>query len=33
MSDRAFVRTDFRTSWSPDGSANVAWRSGIGFDF
>jgi hypothetical protein len=33
VSDRAFIRTDFRTSFSPDRNVNVAWRSGVGFDF
>lgn len=33
LSDRVFIRTDFRTSFSPDGSVNVGWRTGVGFDF
>jgi hypothetical protein len=33
VSERAFIRTDLRTSWSSDGLAAMAWRNGIGFDF
>ena len=33
VSERAFIRTDLRTSWSSDGLATMAWRNGIGFDF
>ncbi len=33
VSERAFVRTDLRTSWSSDGLTTLAWRNGIGFDF
>jgi hypothetical protein len=33
VSERAFIRTDIRTSWSSDGLAALAWRSGVGFDF
>jgi len=33
VSERAFIRTDIRTSWSSDGLAALAWRSGVGVDF
>jgi hypothetical protein len=33
VSERAFIRTDIRTSWSSDGLDALAWRSGVGFDF
>lgn len=33
LSPRAFIRTDIRMSWSRDGLAALAWRSGVGFDF
>jgi len=33
VSERAFSRTDLRTSWSSDGLTTLAWRNGIGFDF
>jgi hypothetical protein len=33
VSERAFIRSDIRTSWSSDGLAALAWRSGVGFDF
>jgi hypothetical protein len=33
VSERAFIRTDIRTSWSADGLAALGWRSGIGVDF
>src|SRR5262245_23020126 len=33
VSERVFIRTDVRTSWSTDGVAAVAWRTGIGVDF
>jgi hypothetical protein len=33
VSERAFIRTDIRTSWSSDGLASLAWRSGVGIDF
>ena len=33
VSERAFIRTDIRTSWSSDGLAALAWRSGVGIDF
>jgi hypothetical protein len=33
VSERAFIRTDLRTSWSSDGLTTMAWRNGIGFDF
>jgi len=33
VSERAFIRSDVRTSWSTDGLAAIAWHSGIGFDF
>ena len=33
VSERAFIRTDMRTSWSSDGVTAVAWRTGVGVDF
>jgi hypothetical protein len=33
VSQRAFIRTDVRTSWSRDGLAALAWQSGVGVDF
>lgn len=33
VSERAFIRTDLRTSWSSGGLAAVAWRAGVGVDF
>jgi len=33
VSERAFIRSDVRTSWSTDGLASLAWHSGVGFDF
>lgn len=33
VTERAFIRTDVRTSWSSDGLAAVAWRTGVGVDF
>jgi hypothetical protein len=33
LSDRAFIRSDIRTSWSGDGLAALGWRSGVGIDF
>jgi len=33
VSESAFIRTDIRTSWSSDGLAALAWRSGVGVDF
>jgi hypothetical protein len=33
ISERAFIRTDIRASWSADGLAALAWRSGVGVDF
>ena len=33
VSERAFIRTDVRTSWSTDGLAALGWRSGVGVDF
>jgi hypothetical protein len=33
VSERAFIRSDVRTSWSSDGLAALAWHSGAGFDF
>jgi len=33
VSERAFIRTDVRTSWSTDGLAALGWHSGVGFDF
>lgn len=33
VSERAFIRSDVRTSWSTDGLAALAWHNGVGFDF
>lgn len=33
VSERAFIRTDLRTSWSSDGLAALGWHNGVGFDF
>lgn len=33
VSERAFIRSDLRTSWSSDGLAALGWHNGIGFDF
>jgi hypothetical protein len=33
VSERVFIRTDVRTSWSSDGVTAVAWRTGVGVDF
>jgi hypothetical protein len=33
MSERAFIRSDIQMSWSSDGLAALAWRSGVGVDF
>jgi hypothetical protein len=33
LSERAFFRSDLRTSWSSDGVAGLAWRNGVGVDF
>ena len=33
VSDYAFIRSDVQTSWSSDGLAALAWRSGVGVDF
>lgn len=33
ISERAFFRTDLRTSWSSDGLSSLGWRSGVGVDF
>jgi outer membrane protein W len=33
VSERAFIRTDWRTAFSSDGVTTLAWRNGIGFDF
>ncbi|HVQ12622.1 MAG TPA: hypothetical protein VMS40_03485 [Vicinamibacterales bacterium] len=33
VSERAFIRSDMRTSWSSDGLAALGWHNGIGFDF
>ena len=33
VSERAFVRTDLRSSFSSDGWKSVVWRAGVGFDF
>jgi hypothetical protein len=33
VSERVFIRSDLRTSWSSAGVTAIAWRNGIGFDF
>ena len=33
VSERVFIRTDVRTSWSSHEVASLAWRTGIGMDF
>ena len=33
VSERAFIRGDLRTSFSPDDGESVVWRAGVGFDF
>src|SRR5262245_44750377 len=33
VSERAFIRSDIRTSLSSDGLAALAWHSGVGVDF
>jgi len=33
VSQRAFIRSDVRASWSADGLAALAWHNGVGFDF
>jgi hypothetical protein len=33
VSERAFVRSDVRSSFSSDGFESVVWRAGAGFDF
>lgn len=33
VSERAFIRSDIRTSFSSDGAEAVTWRGGIGVDF
>jgi hypothetical protein len=33
LSERAFIRSDLRTSWSSDGVAGLAWCNGVGVDF
>src|SRR4029434_10182128 len=33
VSERAFIRSDVRTSWSSDGLAALGWHNGVGFDF
>lgn len=33
VSERAFVRSDVRTTFDGDGVSHVSWRSGVGFDF
>jgi hypothetical protein len=33
VSERAFVRSDLRSSFSKDRAESVTWRVGIGFDF
>lgn len=33
VSERAFIRSDIRTSWSGHGIAALAWRTGVGVDF
>jgi len=33
VSERTFIRSDLRASWSSDGVAGLAWRNGVGVDF
>lgn len=33
VSERAFIRSEMRTSWSSDGLAALGWHNGVGFDF
>ena len=33
VSERVFIRTDVRTSWSSHGLTAMAWRTGVGVDF
>jgi hypothetical protein len=33
LSERTFIRSDLRASWSADGVAGLAWRNGVGVDF
>ena len=33
VSERTFIRSDLRASWSSDGFAGLAWRNGVGVDF
>lgn len=33
VSERAFIRADFRTSFSSKGGESAQWRAGVGFDF
>lgn len=33
VSDHAYIRSDVRTSWTGDGIAALAWRTGVGVDF
>lgn len=33
VSERAFIRSDVRTSWSSDGLDALGWHGGAGFDF
>lgn len=33
VSERTFIRADFRTAWNTDGLAGRAWRTGVGLDF
>ena len=33
VSERAFVRTDLRSAFSPRGAAHVSWTAGVGVDF
>ena len=33
FAERAFMRSDVRTTFDRDGVAQVSWRTGIGFDF
>jgi hypothetical protein len=33
VSERAFVRSDLRTTWSSHGGESVVFRTGVGFDF
>ena len=33
VSERAFIRSDIRTTWSSHGGESVVFRTGVGFDF